>query len=128
MPVAKGAYVVRDGSDVVLIATGSELQTALGAAEILDGKGTSVRVVSMPCREAFEAQDGAYRAEVLGEGLPVASVEAGVTFGWTDIIGSDGLAIGIDRYGASAPASVLADEFGFTPEKVAARLSSWLAE
>ncbi|MDJ0663261.1 MAG: transketolase [Acidimicrobiia bacterium] len=128
VPVAKGGYVVKDGSDVVLVATGSELQTALAAAEILNGAGTSVRVVSMPCREAFEAQDAAYRAEVLGEGLPIASVEAGVTFGWTDVIGSDGLAIGIDHYGASAPAAVLAEEFGFTPEKVAARLGSWLAK
>jgi transketolase len=128
VPVAKGAYVARDGSDVVLVATGSELQTALSAAEILDDEGTSVRVVSMPCREAFEAQGAAYRAEILGEGLPIASLEAAVTFGWTDIIGSDGLAIGIDHYGASAPAAVLAEEFGFTPEKVAARISSWLAQ
>jgi transketolase len=82
----------------------------------------------MPCREAFAAQDAAYRAAVLGEGVPIASLEAGVTFGWTDIIGSGGLAIGIDHYGASAPAAVLAEEFGFTPEQVAAKLGSWLAQ
>jgi len=128
VPVAKGAYVAKEGSDAVLVATGSELQTALGAAEILSGEGTSLRVVSMPCREAFEAQDAAYRTEVLGEGLPIASLEAAVTFGWTDVIGSDGLAIGIDHYGASAPAAVLAEEFGFTPAKVAAKLVSWLAQ
>ncbi len=126
VPVDKGAYVVRDGSDAVLIATGSELETAIGAADILAGEGKSVRVVSMPCREAFVAQGDAYRAEVLGDGIPVASLEAAVTFGWSDIIGSDGLAIGLDRYGASAPAGVLAEQFGFTAEKVAAKLGAWL--
>ena len=126
VPVDKGAYVVRDGSDAVLVATGSELEIALGAADILAGQGMSVRVVSMPCREAFVAQDEAYRSEVLGDGIPAASLEAAVTFGWSDIIGSDGLAIGLDRYGASAPAAVLAEEFGFTAEKVAAKLTAWL--
>jgi transketolase len=126
VPVDKGAYVVRDGSDAALIATGSELEIAVGAAEILGGEGKSVRVVSMPCREAFEAQDDAYRTEVLGDGIPVASLEAGVTFGWSDIIGSDGLAIGIDRYGASAPAAVLAEKYGMTSEQVADKLRSWL--
>jgi transketolase len=110
----------------VLIATGSELETALAAADILGAEGKSVRVVSMPCREAFLAQDEAYRAEVLGNGIPVASLEAGVTFGWSDIVGDDGLSIGIDRFGASAPAAVLAEEYGFTGAKVADRLRSWL--
>lgn len=126
VPVSKGAYVVREGSDVVLVATGSELATALGAAEILEGEGKSVRVVSMPCREAFEIQDDAYKASVLGDGLPMASVEAGTTFGWRDIIGRDGLAIGIDRFGASAPGPVLGEKFGLTPEQVAAKVSAWL--
>jgi transketolase len=126
VPVDKGAYVVRDGSDVVLVATGSEVATALGAADILEGNGKSVRVVSMPCREAFDIQDEAYRSSVLGDGIPRVSVEAGVTFGWGDIIGSDGLAIGLDRFGASAPASVLGEKLGFTPEQVAARVSDWL--
>jgi transketolase len=126
VPVAKGAYVVRDGSDVVIVATGSELATALGAADILEGNGKSVRVVSMPCREAFALQDDAYQAEVLGVGLPLVSVEAGTTFGWGDIVGKDGLAIGIDRFGASAPGPVLGEKFGFTPEQVAARVGEWL--
>jgi transketolase len=125
-PVEKGAYVVRDGSDVVLVATGSEVATALDAADILAGDGTSARVVSMPCREAFDSQDDAYKSSVLGDGIPRVSVEAGITFGWGDIIGSDGLAIGLDRFGASAPASVLAEKFGFTPEQVAARVGDWL--
>ncbi|MCP3993574.1 MAG: transketolase [bacterium] len=127
VPVAKGAYVVRDGSDAVVVATGSEVETALLAADILAEQGKLLRVVSMPCREAFLAQDDAYKATVLGDGLPLASVEAGITLGWGDIVGSDGLTIGIDRFGASAPASVLAEEFGFTPAKVAAKLAAWLA-
>lgn len=127
VPVAQGGYIVRDGSDAVVVATGSELEMALGAADILAGEGKSLRVVSMPCREAFAVQDDAYQASVLGGGLPVASVEAGTTFGWGEIVGRDGLALGIDRFGASAPAGVLAEEFGFTAEKVAARLRDWLA-
>jgi transketolase len=126
VPVAKGAYVVREGTDVVLVATGSELATALDAATILEGEGRSVRVVSMPCREALEIQDDAYKAEVFGDGLALVSVEAGTTFGWGDIIGKDGLAIGIDHFGASAPGSVLGEKFGFTPEQVAAKVSAWL--
>ncbi len=126
IPMDKGAYVVRDGSDAVVVATGSEVETALAAAEILEGQGKSLRVVSMPCREAFMAQGDDYKTSVLGEGLPIASVEAGTTFGWGDIVGNDGLAIGIDRFGASAPASVLAEEFGFTAEKVALKLAGWL--
>jgi transketolase len=126
VPVDKGAYVVRDGSDVVIVATGSELATVLGAADILEGDGTSVRVVSMPCRKAFLSQDDSYQASVLGEGISLVSVEAGTTFGWGDIIGKDGLAIGIDRFGASAPGPVLGEKFGFTPEQVAARVGGWL--
>ena len=126
LPVTKGAYVARDGDDAVLVATGSELEMALDAAEILAGQGKSMRVVSMPCVEAFKAQDAAYKDSVLGTDLPRASVEAGVTYGWGEIVGTDGLAIGLDRFGASAPAGVLAEEFGFTAEKIAAKLSAWL--
>ncbi len=126
VPVARGGYTVRDGDDAVLVATGSELGTALEAAEMLEGEGKSVRVVSMPCVEAFKTQDADYQASVLGQGMPLASVEAGITFGWSDIIGKDGLAIGLDRYGASAPAAELAEHFGFTAAKVASRLGSWL--
>jgi transketolase len=126
VPVAKGAYVVREGSDAVLVATGSELATALDAAQILEDEGRSIRVVSMPCREAFMAQDDAYKVSVLGDDLPLASVEAGTTFGWGDIVGKDGLAIGIDHFGASAPGPVLGEKFGFTAEQVAARVHTWL--
>jgi len=127
VPVARGGYVARAGTEAVLVATGSELWVALEAAEQLAAKGRSLRVVSLPCWEAFFAQDEAYRREVLGEGLPIASLEAGVTFGWAEITGRSGLRLGIDHFGASAPAEVIAEQFGFTADQVAARLEQWLA-
>ena len=127
VPVARGAYVSRSGSDATLVATGSEVWVALAAAELLEAGGTSLRVVSMPCVEAFLEQDDRYRADVLGREIPVASVEAGVTFGWAAITGRGGLNIGIDHFGASAPAAVIAQEFGLTPDAVAARIEAWLA-
>jgi transketolase len=122
----RGGYVLREGTDAVLVATGSEVSLALAAADLLAAEGRSVRVVSLPCWEAFFAQDEAYRAAVLGEGLPRASLEAGSTFGWERLTGPGGLNLGIDRFGASAPAGRLAEEFGLTPAAVAARLRAWL--
>ncbi len=122
--VRRGAYVRLEGDDVVLVATGSEVPLAEDAAAILGDAGISVRVVSMPCFEAFERQDADYRSAVLGTDLPVFSVEAGATFGWSSIVANGGEAIGIDHFGASAPAGVLAEQFGFTPESVAARVQS----
>ncbi len=124
--VARGAYVVRAGTDVVLVATGSEVATALEAAEVLAGEDISARVVSMPSWELFELQSPEYQAEVLGTGLPRASIEAGSTFGWERIVGIEGLTIGLDRFGASAPAPVLAEQFGFTGEAIADRVANWL--
>ncbi len=124
--VAKGGYVLRDGSDVVIVATGSEVHVALGAADLLESRDVSARVVSLPCWEAFFEQPADYRTSVLGDGIPRVSVEAGSTFGWERITGSDGLTIGIDRFGASAPAAVLAEQFGFTAEAVADRIEGWL--
>jgi transketolase len=80
----------------------------------------------MPCVEVFLAQDAEYRAGVLGSDLPIATVEAGVTFGWERFSGPTGLRIGIDRFGISAPASVIAEEWGFTPQAVSDRLATWL--
>jgi transketolase len=122
----KGGYVLRDGDDVVLVATGSEVAVAMGAAAELGEGGLSARVVSLPCWEAFFAQEPGYRAEVLGEGLPIVSLEAGATLGWERITGADGLNLGIDHFGASAPAAVLAEQWGFTPAAVAGRVSKWL--
>ena len=125
--VHRGGYVLRDGSDGVLVATGSEVWVALEAAALLVRRGIDLRVVSMPCWEEFFAQDDAYRAAVLGEGMPRVSLEAAATFGWERIVGSDGLTIGIDHFGASAPWQRLAEEWGFTPAAVADRVESWLA-
>jgi transketolase len=96
------------------------------AAELLAERGHSIRVVSMPSVEVFLAQDGDYRRMVLGDDLPTATIEAGVTFGWERFSGRTGLRIGIDRFGTSAPASVIAEEWGFTPVAVADRVAAWL--
>jgi transketolase len=116
--VALGAYTVHASErepDVVLCATGSEVHVAVGAAELL-ADGVAASVVSMPSWELFEAQDTAYQREVLPEGVPVLSVEAATTFGWSRWAQAH---VGIDRFGASAPGSVNLRAFGFTPEAVA---------
>jgi transketolase len=123
--VSKGGYVARDGSDVTLIATGSELWVALEAADLLDDTGISARVVSLPCWELFLDQPASYQHQVLGS-MPRVSVEAASTFGWARMVGTGGLSIGIDRFGASAPDTVLAEQFGFTPQAVAARVREHL--
>jgi transketolase len=87
----------------------------------------SARVVSLPCWEAFDQQDEAYRQDVLGDGLPRVSLEAGVTGGWDHFTGTDGLRLGIDRFGASAPADVIAEQLGFTGDAVATAVAEWLA-
>jgi transketolase len=81
----------------------------------------------MPSVEIFLAQDEKYRTTVLGHDLPIATIEAGVTFGWERFSGTAGLRIGIDHFGTSAPASVIAEEWGFTPQAVADRLVGWLS-
>lgn len=124
--VARGGYVLREGDDVVLVATGSEVHVALGAADLLTEGGTSARVVSLPCWELFFEQDEEYRTEVLGEGIPRVSIEAAATFGWERIVGADGLSIGVDHFGASAPWERIADEWGLTAEAVAGRVGDWL--
>jgi len=121
----RGGYVLRGGDDAVLIATGSEVHVALEAAELLSGEGISLRVVSMPCVEAFDAQAESYRVSVLGD-LPTATLEAGVTMGWHRFAGSSGLVMGIDHFGASAPWERLAEEWGFTGQAVADRIVAWL--
>jgi len=122
--VARGAYVVSDTAggppQVVLIGTGSEVSLAIAGQELLAKSGVRARVVSMPSWELFAAQDAAYKESVLPAALKArVSIEAGVTFGWERWIGERGVAIGIDRFGASAPAEALMPYFGFTAEKVA---------
>ena len=125
--VARGGYVLRDGSDVVLVATGSEVAVAVDAAEELSGRGVSARVVSLPSWFRFFSQSEDYRREVLGDGIPRVTIEAGSTFGWERIAGADGLMIGIDHFGASAPAGVIAEQLGFTGTAVADRVTAWLS-
>jgi transketolase len=121
--VARGGYVIREGEDLVLVATGSEVSLALATADLLD---RSVRVVSLPCWEAFLRQESGYQDAVLGVGIPRVSIEAAATFGWERIVGEDGLKIGIDRFGASAPAAKIAEHLGFTASDIAARINDWM--
>jgi transketolase len=122
----RGGYVVSDppagAAEVILIGTGSEVEIALEASTTLAAQGVAARVVALPCWELFEAQDAAYRASVLPPEIEArVAVEAGSTFGWERYIGQKGIAIGIDHFGASAPAGVLYKEFGITAENVAKR-------
>jgi len=118
--IGRGGYVVSDAPQAraVLIATGSEVQLALGAQALLQAQGLPVRVVSMPCTSAFDRQDESYRNSVLIPGLPRVAVEAGVTDYWRKYVGLEGAVVGIDRYGESAPAGELFKHFGFTPENI----------
>ena len=121
--VSKGAYVLQDAAkpQVVLIATGSEVWTALDGAKLLAADGIPTRVVSMPSWKIFEEQTAAYKASVLPVGVPRLAVEAGATQGWWKYVGLDGDVIGLDRFGASAPGPLVFKELGFNPENVAAR-------
>ncbi len=119
--VARGGYVLAGGTDVILIATGSEVSIALEAREQLAVEGVSARVVSMPCVEWFAAQDESYRREVLPATIRArVSVEAGITAPWRLFIGDAGASIGVDHFGASADYKKLYQEFGLTAERVAA--------
>jgi len=119
--VARGAYVLADGDDRILIGTGSEVQVALEAREILAGEGISARVVSMPSFELFRAQEQAYRDAVLPPSITRrVSVEAASAFGWHEWVGLGGACIGLDRFGASAPGPQVMAALGITAEAVAA--------
>lgn len=128
--VEKGAYILSDSDgtpDVILMGTGSETQLCVKAAEQLRGEGKKVRVVSMVCWELFQDQDEAYRESVLPKAVKKrVSVEAGVTFGWCRYVGDEGIAIGIDTFGASAPGPVCMEKFGFTVDNVVAKAKSIL--
>ncbi len=128
----KGAYVLSAEpagapAKALLLATGSEVQLAMGAQAELAKTGIATRVISMPCWEAFEAQDKAYQDSVLPPSVAArVSIEAGVTFGWSKWLGNGGKAIGIDHYGASAPAEVIFEKLGFTVANVVATVKSLL--
>ena len=119
--VAKGAYVVYDteGFDTILIASGSEVSLAVKAAKELAAAGTKVRVVSVPSTELFDAQDAAYKEEILPNAIRRRlAIEMGATQGWYKYVGLDGKVLGIDTFGASAPAQTVIDNYGFTVENV----------
>ncbi len=128
--IERGGYVLVDCDgtpECVLIGTGSEVALAVDAARLLTGKGRRVRVVSMPCTCLFDAQDAAYRAGVLPAGVPKVAVEAGVRDTWWRYVGgARGAVVGMDTFGASAPAKKLFEHFGFTAANVAAVAESLL--
>jgi transketolase len=123
--VARGGYVLAEASDgqpqVILIGTGSEVQLCLTARDRLEAEGRPTRVVSMPCQEWFRAQDAAYRESVLPRGVRARiSVEAAIAMSWRDLVGDCGECVSLEHYGASAPHTVLFEQFGFTPDRVVA--------
>ena len=128
----RGAYVIADvnkGDQIalVIIATGSEVGVALEAREILIQSGVSCRVVSMPCWELFEAQSKEYKESVLPSYVTArVSIEAGVTLGWHRYVGDEGHAIGIDRFGSSAPGDIIFNQLELTPENVVKRAKQLL--
>ncbi|MDR1808404.1 MAG: transketolase [Propionibacteriaceae bacterium] len=129
---ARGAYTLADATGgapaVVLVATGSEVAVAVAARAALEAEGIPTRVVSAPCLEWFFSQTASYQAKVLPESAVKVSIEAGVTYGWAEIVSSRGRRIGVDRFGASAAAEKLFVEYGITPDHVVAEAKAALAE
>ena len=126
--IRRGGYVLREGGDAILIATGSEVGIAMDAAAILADEGFEVRVVSMPSRDVFDAQDAAYRESVLPRSMRArVAVEAGITAGWRAYVGEDGAVAGVDTFGKSAPYRDLYEHFGLTAGNVATMVESVIA-
>jgi transketolase len=129
----KGGYILADTGaglpEIILIATGSEVQYAVSVFEELKKNGISTRVVSLPCWELFEAQSKEYKDTVLPPQVKKRiSIETGVTLGWERYVGDEGISIGIDHFGASAPGPVLAEKFGFTKENILQKALSLLGK
>jgi transketolase len=132
---ARGAYRLKSSENnrqVIIIATGSEVEIALDAADRLEVQGIGTDVVSMPCTERFDAQPWDYREDILPDvssrEILRVSIEAGATFGWERYVGLHGLRIGIDRFGVSAPAADAYEHFGLTPDKVATRITDFMKQ
>lgn len=123
--VRYGAYILQEAANqdpqLILVATGSEVEICLKALEQLKQQGYRVRLVSMPSWELFDEQSEEYRKGVLPTGIPVLSVEAGVTMGWQKYTGAFGSSLGIDHFGASAPGPIVMEKFGFTPDNIVKR-------
>jgi len=128
--ISRGGYVLSDCNgqpEAIIIATGSEVELALNASDVLKASGKKIRVVSMPSTNIFDAQDAAYRESVLPAAVTKRiAVEAGVTDGWWKYVGTNGKIVGLDRFGESAPAGQLFKEFGFTVENVVKNVESVL--
>ena len=125
----RGAYIVKDAAgkpDIVILASGSEVHVSMAAAEELASKGIKARVVSFPCWELFDEQPSSYRMEVLSHGTPKAVVEAGIRMGWEKYAGPHALYVTMETFGTSAPAKVLAEEFGFTKENIVKKITEFL--
>jgi len=130
---ARGAYRVKSAENnlkVIVLATGSEVEIGFATAAKLEQQGIGTDVVSMPCTERFEAQPLEYRKDILPDvsnrEILRVSIEAGTTFGWERYTGLDGLRIGIDRFGVSAPAPAAYDSFGLTPDKIVTRITDFM--
>lgn len=128
--IARGGYVLKDApnAQVVLIATGSEVDLAMKAAQALAEKGVAARVVSMPSTDVFDAQDAAYRESVLPAGVPRVAIEAGIADYWRKYVGLEGEVVGMTRFGESAPATQLFSYFGFTVDNVVAKAQALLGK
>ncbi len=128
--IARGGYILRDCRDepqVILIATGSEVELAMQAADVLSKEEVRVRVVSMPSTDVFDSQDVAYRESVLPSKVKRrVAIEAGVSAGWLKYVGLDGCVVGLDRFGESAPAEVAFEYFGFNVENITAKVRALL--
>jgi transketolase len=126
----RGGYLVAGDASphAIVAATGSELHLAVAARDALAARGVKLNVVSIPCVEVLNEQDAAYRDALFPEGVPVATVEAGLTDPWRALTGASGLAIGIDHFGASAPGPVNGEKFGFTASAVTAKIEAWIDE
>ncbi|TPW26860.1 transketolase [Martelella alba] len=129
--IRRGGYILSEASgrkpDAVVIATGGEVEIAMAAKQQLAGSGINVRVVSLPSSYVFDRQPEEYRSSVIPEGLPLISVEAGVTDYWRKYIGPHGIAVGIDTFGESAPSEVLFEHFKLTPASVASAVQKAIA-
>ncbi|HUP49215.1 MAG TPA: transketolase C-terminal domain-containing protein, partial [Thermoanaerobaculia bacterium] len=126
--VLRGAYVLSGYSegDVTIVATGSEVVLATKTADLMRREGVHLRVVSAPCLELFDCQDVDYQQRILGDRSRIVALEAGRSDGWYKYVSHHALVIGIDRFGASAPFERIAEELGFTPEKVAVKIRAWM--
>jgi transketolase len=128
--IAKGAYVLvpEESPDVVLVATGSEVHVAAEAAAALGAQGKRVRVISAPCIDLFLERPRAEQEALFGAVTRCVAIEAGRTRGWEAVVGRDGLCIGVETFGASAPWDTLAEQYGLSTDKVVARIQSWLEQ